>query len=86
MGIPVVLSDRLYDNTNAEGFLLFIKKGSLGSGAKWVQWQLNRHGASLVVDGNFGKASVTALIEFQRKSGLIADGICGSATRAVLKL
>ena len=30
MGIPVVLSDRLYDNTNAEGFLLFIKKGSLG--------------------------------------------------------
>ena len=38
------------------------------------------------VDGNFGKASVTALIEFQKKSGLIADGICGSATRAVLKL
>lgn len=30
MGIPVVLSDRLYDGTNAEGFLLFIKKGSLG--------------------------------------------------------
>lgn len=30
MGIPVVLSDRLYDATNAEGYLLFIKKGSLG--------------------------------------------------------
>lgn len=30
MGIPVVLSDRLYDNTNAEGSLLFIKKNSLG--------------------------------------------------------
>lgn len=30
MGIPVVLSDRLYDTTNTEGFLLFIKKGSLG--------------------------------------------------------
>ena len=30
MGIPVVLSDRLYDNTNSEGFLLFIKKNSLG--------------------------------------------------------
>lgn len=30
MGIPVVLSDRLYDGTNSEGFLLFIKKGSLG--------------------------------------------------------
>lgn len=30
MGLPVVLSDRLYDNTNQEGYLLFIKKGSLG--------------------------------------------------------
>lgn len=30
MGLPVVLSDRLYDNTNQEGFLVFIKKGSLG--------------------------------------------------------
>lgn len=30
MGLPVVLSDRLYDATNTEGYLLFIKKGSLG--------------------------------------------------------
>lgn len=30
MGIPVVLSDRLYDAANQEGYLLFIKKGSLG--------------------------------------------------------
>lgn len=30
MGIPVVLSDRLYDSANQEGYLLFIKKGSLG--------------------------------------------------------
>lgn len=30
MGLPVVLSDRLYDATNQEGYLLFIKKGSLG--------------------------------------------------------
>ena len=30
LGIPVALSDRLYDATNQEGFLLFIKKGSLG--------------------------------------------------------
>lgn len=63
-----------------------IKKGSLGIGSKWVQWQLNRHGASLIVDGTFGKQSVAALIAFQKKSGLVADGVCGSATRAVLKL
>lgn len=30
MGIPVVLSDRLFDSANQEGYLLFIKKGSLG--------------------------------------------------------
>lgn len=30
MGIPVILSDRLYDTTNTEGYLMFIKKDSLG--------------------------------------------------------
>jgi hypothetical protein len=29
-GIPVVVSDRLYDNTNTEGFILTIKKDSIG--------------------------------------------------------
>ena len=30
LNIPVVLSDRLYDEVNAEGFILFMKKGALG--------------------------------------------------------
>ena len=63
-----------------------VKKGSVGTASKWVQWQLNRHGASLTVDGIFGAASAVALIAFQKKSGLTADGVCGPATRAVLKL
>lgn len=63
-----------------------IKKGSLGIGSKWVQWHLNKHGAALDVDGNFGKRSTAALVAFQKKSGLVADGICGPATRSVLKL
>lgn len=63
-----------------------VKKGSVGSGSKWVQWHLNRHGASLTVDGVFGNKSVTELIAFQKKNGLVADGVCGSATRTVLKL
>ena len=65
---------------------VLIKKGSTGLGSKWVQWQLNRHGASLMVDGVFGTNSVAALIAFQKKSGLAVDGVCGSATRAALKL
>ena len=46
MGIPVVLSDRLYDNTNAEGFLLFIKKGSLGFMPKEVPFVETERNAS----------------------------------------
>ncbi|WP_099466700.1 hypothetical protein [Konateibacter massiliensis] len=30
LDIPVILSDRLYDATNTEGFLLIMKKGALG--------------------------------------------------------
>lgn len=63
-----------------------VKIGSIGTGAKWVQWYLNFVcGAKLSVDGVFGAASVKALMEFQTANGLIADGICGSATRMVLK-
>ena len=51
---------------------------------KWVQWQLNRHGAALDVDGVFGKLSDAALRKFQREHGLVADGICGKQTRGHL--
>lgn len=62
-----------------------IRRGSIGTGAKWVQWQLNRHGASLTIDGIFGKSSVAALMEYQKRAGLDADSICGKATRVKLK-
>ena len=64
-----------------------IRKGSIGSGAKWVQWQLNRKGANpaLAVDGIFGGKSAAALKVFQAKHNLEPDGICGKLTRAKLK-
>lgn len=65
--------------------IINIKKGSNGNGAKWVQWQLNKFGYGLTVDGIFGQASYTALIDFQKKQKLTADGICGAATRKALK-
>ena len=47
MGIPVVLSDRLYDATNTEGYLMFIKKGSLGYMPKEVPHvETERHAAN----------------------------------------
>ena len=62
-----------------------LKKGSSGNGVRWIQWHLNRKGASLVVDGSFGPLTDTAVRNFQRSKGLVVDGIVGPATRAKLK-
>lgn len=63
-----------------------IKYGSTGSGVKWVQWYLNKAaGEKLAVDGIFGKLTQAAVLRFQKKQGLLVDGIVGSKTRAKLK-
>lgn len=62
-----------------------VRKGSSGSGSRWVQWQLQRHGGDLAVDGAFGAESDRTLRAFQRAYGLEVDGICGPVTRAKLK-
>lgn len=65
-----------------------IRRGSVGSGAKWVQWQLKRHGATISVDGVFGAKSETALKAFQKSVFTDPnewDGKCGAKTRAELK-
>ena len=54
-------------------------------GNRWLQWELNRHGYSLVVDGHFGTATNDALKSFQKEHKLTVDGLCGPATRAELK-
>lgn len=62
-----------------------LKLGSKGNGVKWLQWELNQSGASLTIDGDFGKGTLTALKAYQRGHGLTVDGICGKNTRASLK-
>lgn len=63
-----------------------VRWGSIGQGAKWVQWQLRRHGILIDVDGIFFNQSVSALRSFQVAHRLTNDGICGSLTREALKL
>jgi peptidoglycan hydrolase-like protein with peptidoglycan-binding domain len=55
-------------------------QGSTGSAVEALQRQLNAHGASLAVDGDFGPATQAAVESFQSSHGLSVDGIAGPQT------
>lgn len=64
-----------------------VKKGSKGEGARWVQWELVRHGYDIGkfgIDGIVGAQTDTAIRAFQRDHSLAVDGIVGKNTRAKL--
>lgn len=58
-----------------------LKFGFKGESVKWLQYELNRHGANLNIDGIFGNATKNALISFQKNTGLMPDGIFGIKTK-----
>ena len=63
-----------------------IKIGAVGESVKWIQWHLKASTApEMVVDGTFYTKTRTAVIEFQKKYGLVTDGIVGPATRTKMK-
>ncbi len=57
-----------------------IRRKSKGAQVKRWQYFLVGLGANLVVDGDFGKKTHEATVEFQRKNDLVADGIVGKKT------
>jgi peptidoglycan hydrolase-like protein with peptidoglycan-binding domain len=60
---------------------------SQGSGGRCVaelQRLLNTHGFGLVIDGDFGSATASAVRSFQSSHGLLVDGIVGPRTKAAL--
>ena len=63
-----------------------------GNEVKWLQWQLNRHGSDLVVDGIFGNKTLESVKNFQsghkdaNGNPLVVDGIVGKLTKVALKL
>ena len=62
-----------------------LRQGSTGGEVKEVQRRLKNWGYySGAVDGIFGSGTRKALISFQKKNGLTADGIVGKATYAAL--
>lgn len=95
---PVVIGDILRDHINAEIENLggrqsirfpkqmpTIRRGSKGEAVAEMQRLLNQYGFELVVDGNFGPASDTAVRIFQKDSELFADGVVGKMTWAALQ-
>ena len=62
-----------------------LRQGSTGSEVKEVQRRLKQWGYySGSVDGIFGSGTKKAVIAFQKKNGLTADGVVGKATYAAL--
>ena len=65
----------------SHAFALVLKQGSRGSEVKTMQSKLKNWGYySGSVDGIFGAKTTTAVKYFQRKNGLVADGIVGAKT------
>lgn len=62
-----------------------LRQGAQGSEVKEVQRRLKKWGYyNGSVDGIFGKATKAAVISFQKKNGLTADGVVGKATYQAL--
>ena len=62
-----------------------LRQGSTGGEVKEVQRRLKQWGYYTgAVDGIFGSGTKKAVISFQKKNGLTADGVVGKATYAAL--
>ena len=61
-----------------------LQRGDKGDEVKILQNKLNEFGYGLRTDGDFGSLTEKALIDYQKKNSLKADGICGPLTWATL--
>jgi peptidoglycan hydrolase-like protein with peptidoglycan-binding domain len=66
-----------------------VQRGSTGKNVRDLQSRLNRDYPSyskLSIDGIFGPATERVVVEFQRRAGIVVDGIVGPQTWAALGL
>lgn len=62
-----------------------LRNGSTGSDVTSLQRDLIAAGFKITADGWFGDSTETALIAFQRRAGLVADGVAGPKTITALR-
>lgn len=83
--VVVGASGFLCDSEVADAAVL--KQGSRGSDVKTMQQKLIRWGyLKGSADGVFGAKTKSAVVSFQKKNGLIADGVVGKATAQAMGL
>lgn len=61
-----------------------LRTGNSGKNISTLQCLLTYRGYSLTIDGSFGSATQTAVINFQNSKGFTADGIAGANTLSAL--
>ena len=61
--------------------LVLLKRGAHGDAVKRLQEQL-----AIGADGQFGPRTEKAVRDYQKKNGLVADGMAGLATLAHMQL
>jgi N-acetylmuramoyl-L-alanine amidase len=61
-----------------------VRQGDRGNMVWLIQAELVAHGYNIATDGIFGAGTRSALVDFQQKNGLSADGIAGQNTFAKL--
>ena len=88
VGVTSAGAKKYYETARGEDAFvetLTVKQGSRGDTVKQIQQKLKRWGYySGSVDGIFGSGTKKAVIYFQQKNGLTADGIVGAKTLAAL--
>ena len=77
----VAMESTIFTAPIESAYALVLKQGSRGETVKTVQTKLKNWGYYTGnVDGIYGSKTVSAVKYFQRKNGLVVDGICGSKT------